>query len=388
MKIVQLISSGGYYGAENMLANLLAGLKEANEFASLWIFDNTQNSHLELAARARALGVDVIVIPCSGKLDFKTVRILRRNLRTLLPVVIHTHGYKADLYGLLASIRSGAILMATCHNWTKGSRKLRFYASVDKLVLLMFDYVVAVSKAVADELRAAGVPSARIGQIDNGVPSSENRAAMRTSAPVSELLPARQLVIGMAGRLVAEKGVSHFLYAAHETLSLFPNTRFVIAGEGPGRTSFEQEAARLGISNEVLFVGHVADMDAFYLALDIFVLPSLREGLPMSILEALAAGKAVVASRVGAIPEVIRDGETGLLFDAQDREALAEAMGRVAGDEALRRRIGHSAMKLIRDSYSAEKMTSRYRQLYQTLSGARHSPEAIVDGLPPALPPA
>lgn len=108
----------------------------------------------------------------------------------------------------------------------------------------------------------------------------------------------------------------------------------------------------------------------------------------MSILEALAAGKAVVASRVGAIPDVIRDGETGLLFDAQDKAALAEAMARVAGDGALRIRLGRSAAKLIRDSYSAEKMTSRYRQLYQVLCGAGHTPEALADGLPPAIPPA
>lgn len=387
MKIVHLISSGGFYGAENMLHNLLAGLRELSADVSLCVFSNQDGSIPEIASRSAELGIDVTLIPCNGRFDLHSVRQLRRILVCAGIDVLHTHGYKADLYGFLATRSTGIRIVATCHNWTHGSRALSVYAMLDKFCLRAFDSVVAVSAQVANELRQSGVPLDRLRQIANGV--AVPGAAVRTVAADSacaklvdspgetakiwleDELEKEFVTVAVASRLVADKGISEFLYAAREGLTVCPAARFTVAGDGPDRERFEAEAAALGISHAVTFPGFVADMAALYRSIDLFVLPSLREGLPMSLLEAMAAGKAVIATRVGAIPDVIEDNQTGLLVEPGDREALAEAMKQLLRNRMLREALGVKARHTIHRSWSAEAMSSKYLALYNGIDRGR-----------------
>ena len=171
------------------------------------------------------------------------------------------------------------------------------------------------------------------------------------------------LTIGMAARLVEEKGISDLLKAV-AAIKHGPHIRLVIAGDGPLRQSFEQQAATLGISACVTFLGFVADMQSFYASLDIFALPSLREGLPMCVLEAMAVRKAVIATRVGAISTVIVDDESGLLIPPADASVLEAALSRLINDADLRARLGRNARTVIETSYSAAIMTRHYLAMY------------------------
>lgn len=370
-KIAQLISSGGFYGAENMLANLLEGLRDLEADIVLYVIDNAHNSHIEIAARAEACGIPVMIIPCKGRFDTLAAKALRNSLLASGISVLHTHGYKADLYGYWAARSADITLVSTCHNWTKASLALRLYCMLDKLALRGFERVVAVSPQVEEELLRSGLRATRLRRIANGVATSMPRAQLPTSN-------SRDVVtIGMATRLVEEKGVADLLQAASQLRNLSHRLRFVIAGDGPLREDFEAQASALGVAEGITFLGFVPDMRSFYASLDIFVLPSLREGLPMSVLEALAAGRPVIASRVGAIPDVVLHEWSGLLIEPGDTSALVSALKRLIEDPSLRTRLGENARLHIEESHSALAMSKLYLGLYRDVRRQRPPEDAL-----------
>jgi len=358
--IIHLISSGGFYGAENMLLTLLEHSLKRHVDVSLCTLGGSSDGISELAHRARLLGIAVTHIACAGRFDITAVRRISQHLRGSTATILHTHGYKADILGYLATIGTSCSIIATCHNWTKASRALTLYSVLDKLALSIFDLVVAVSPKVADELLRGGISPSRLSTIANGVRLSEGNIAL--------LQPqVHMLTVGMATRLVDDKGIGDLLQAAGVILQQQRNVRFLIAGDGHLRSDFEQQVNALGISASVSFLGFVKDMRSFYCSLDIFVLPSLREGLPMSILEAMALGKPVIATRVGAIPDVIVDDESGLLIEPEDVAGLQAKLLHLIQHDALRSRLGNGARLVIESRYSATIMADAYLERYRSL---------------------
>jgi glycosyltransferase involved in cell wall biosynthesis len=178
----------------------------------------------------------------------------------------------------------------------------------------------------------------------------------------------------MVGRLVKEKGCEYFLRAAADVLSRFPGTRFLLVGEGPERASLEQLARelKLRIGQNIDFWGHRDDMPSVYASLDICVLPSFAEGMPMTILEAMAGGKPVIATSVGEIPRLVNPGVNGLLVSPGKLDELSAAITRLLGDTNLRRRMGENGRQKARKSFSADGMAQSYWALYhQILAGKR-----------------
>jgi glycosyltransferase involved in cell wall biosynthesis len=165
--------------------------------------------------------------------------------------------------------------------------------------------------------------------------------------------------------LAPEKGLSFFLKAARGVLSQFPDTTFVLVGEGPERSALESLAETLNIKEKVLFTGAQREMPAVYASLDIFVLPSISEGMPLALLEAMAAGKSVVASRVGAIPSVITSGEHGLLVEPGNVVDLQGAILQYLRDPTLASKMGRNAAEHMSASFSVQRMASEYLAIYQ-----------------------
>jgi glycosyltransferase involved in cell wall biosynthesis len=145
--------------------------------------------------------------------------------------------------------------------------------------------------------------------------------------------------------------------------------KVVIVGEGPDRNEIEGMIQRLGLQANLILAGQHSDMPAIYAAMDVFVLPSLNEGLPMTILEAMAASKPVIATRVGAVPKVIQDGETGLLVDPGDTDGLRDALARLLIDSDLCCRIGAAGHDWVGRNYTSEAMALKYRQMYDDVLG-------------------
>jgi glycosyltransferase involved in cell wall biosynthesis len=367
VKILQLISSGGYYGAENMLLNLCASQQNAGCENSLMLFYNVHAPNVEFYERARRRGLSVRMVHCQGRADWRAVRQIEACIDEDGIELLHTHGYKADLYGYVAARRSGKPIVATCHNWLGGTATLGIYNHLDRVALKRFHGLAAVSDSVAQRLLDSGVSPKKIRTIANGI----DVQAFERANPLPMLnFEKNKVVVGMVARLDLQKGFKYLLRAARELCRTLPGLKVVIVGEGPDRKAIEDMIQRFGLQTNVILAGQYSDMPGIYAAMDIFVLPSLNEGLPMTILEAMAASKPVIATRVGAIPKVIKDGHTGLLVDPGDVDGLRDALARLLTNSDLCHRIGAAGNDWVSRNYTSEAMALKYRQMYDEVLSA------------------
>lgn len=360
MNILQLISSGGFYGAEAMVLHLSRALRDKGHRVQLGVFVNRRNPNDEIAKRARDLQFEVITLPCNGKLDISTVKQIRSYSEQNQVEVLHSHGYKSNLYALAANCLTRRALVSTCHNWTDQTSALRLYSTIDRMGLRFFDKVICVSEEVRTKLLRSGVPDQKAEVILNGIPVSDfaNNGNRKTE---------EEPVIGMVGRLVDAKGFQLVLQSAPAILRRFPKARFVLVGEGPQREKWTRLVGELGIASRVAFVGAQTDMPRVYQNMSIFVLPSFNEGMPMTVLEAMAAGVPVVATKVGSIPQVIQHERTGLLIEKCDTNGVQSAIERLLGEPEFGLALGRRARSFVENQASAEKTADQYICHYQDL---------------------
>lgn len=381
VKILQLISSEGKYGAETMLLCLVKSLALLGHENVIGVFRNSHCPHTEVAEAARLEGLKVEIIPCDGKIDRRAVDVIRHCLQIHSIDLVHTHGYKANFYGYLAARGKGVPAVATYHlDWPDRGLALRLYHLFDRLVVRRFGKIAAVSEAVARSLRRSGVPSAKIVTIDNGIdlsPFAQARPILQ-----EEISERPDALIGLVGRLTPQKGCEYFLRAAQRVLIDFPRTLFVLVGEGPDRRKLEELVRDLNIAERVIFAGHREDMPGVYASLDILVLPSINEGLPMTLIEAMAAARPVIATPVGAIPKLIIPEQTGLLVNPRDPVGLAAALGRLISNPDLRHRLGRDGQVWVMRRFSAEAMAQQYAEIYQEVDAelmpGLHTRAAVV----------
>ncbi len=372
MRILHLISSGGLYGAETMVVALSKWLQENGHAGIVGVFDNLHSPNTQVADHARSAGVPVEIIPCKGRMDPRAVMRLRGVIRNQGIDAVHAHGYKADIYGYAATRGLRKPIVSTCHTWYDNDLSAYLYGVLDRQILRRFNMVVGVSEAVMASLRAAGVPERKITIINNGIDLSIYESGTATLR--HELGTERKIICAVA-RLAPEKGIEYLLRAAALVLQQQPEVLFVMVGDGPDRERLEKLSQELGINKSVIFTGVRLDMPGVYASLDLLVQPSLKEGLPMTLLEALAARRAVVATRVGAVPRVILHEETGLLIEPADAPVIAQAVLRLLADENLRWRLGTAGHARVRDHFSVETMAKTYLQLYRSVNGEDVSSE-------------
>jgi glycosyltransferase involved in cell wall biosynthesis len=277
--------------------------------------------------------------------------------------VVHAHGYKADIYAYIALRASGVSLVSTCHNWLDDDRKTSFYGILDRLILRGYARVVAVSEDVRQRLLKSGVRADKVSMIRNGI---DLRPFDRAPAAVRHKLGwDAHRIVGFVGRLSREKGPDIFLHAAARVLAQCPDTKFVLAGDGPDRAELDSLVDKLGIRDPVRMLGRCDDMPALYASLDIMVSASRREGLPIAILEGMASRLPMVATTVGEVPTVIQDGRTGMLVPVEEPELLAAAIIELLRNPAKREQLGSAARQLVEDDFSAERMTADYLRVYE-----------------------
>jgi glycosyltransferase involved in cell wall biosynthesis len=363
MRILQLISSSGFFGAENMILSLMKGLSLLQCHVALASLLTPAQGSGDLSHQARQLNFQSFEIPCGGKLDLRSIFELRRIATCGDYDIIHSHGYKADLYSRFALDRIRYVKIATVHNWPTKTLKMRAYASLDKFALRSFTRIVAVSDAVAQELVQSGVSFHKITLIENGVdPAAFRNGTNRVRA---ELNLQSSPVIGYVGRLAPEKGIDVLLNSIPGIVKHCPDAQVILVGDGPMCNQLAELAQTLGIDSSVKFLGVRRDMADLYRTMDILVLPSRDEGLPMTILEALAAGKAVVASSVGQIPRVIHNYETGLLVQPGSRQQLTDAIVKLLRSPQLIDKLSLQGQQLVNREFTAEMMARKYLEQYR-----------------------
>jgi glycosyltransferase involved in cell wall biosynthesis len=365
MTALHLISSSGYYGAENMLVTLAAGLPKVGCRTVVGVFRNSGAVHLEVADQAKLRGISVEIVPCDGRWDRKTVDHIRRILSERHVQVVHTHGYKADVIGCAAVWPKRAALVATCHNWPDRRLSMRAYAALDRVILRRFDAVAAASEPVAEILRGWGIRQAQA--LPNGVDMDSFDAARPT---IRNLIPEGcDRLIGFVGRMVPDKGGELLLRCVRTVAEKHPRAAFAFVGDGPCRADWEALARQLGVSQRVVFTGFRKDMPGVYWSFDALVLPSLIEATPMCLLEGMACRVPVVATRVGSVPKIVLPGVTGLLVEPGDQAGLSAALCRLLRDPLLARRLGEQGRAHVARCYSSELSVSAYARLYDRALG-------------------
>ena len=363
MRVLQLISSAGYYGAENVVVNLATALRELGCMPVVGAFHQPGAVEPDILRFARERGLETWSFPCSGKLDRGSVPVLRRQLGRF--DVLHTHGYKANLYGWLASRGLGVGPVATCHNWPNRKGALAVYAALDRLILRRFPKVFAVSPGVLELLGHFGIRPPQAEVINNGIDTARFRADVPDLR--GEFGLAGKLVVGTVTRLAPGKGLELLIESFAALADRRPEARLLIAGAGPLDQALRTQAAATTCADRILFTGARADMPSLYATLDVFALASFDEGMPMTVLESMSAGRAVVATSVGAIPRLIRDGVNGRLIPARDRDALIAAIDTLAGDSTQRAAFGQSARLTIEQEFSSLAMAKQYLAHYRQL---------------------
>jgi len=250
--------------------------------------------------------------------------------------------------------------------------KARYYRALDNTTSRFNRAVVAVSEAVKKDLIEQGMEESRVVVIRNGIEIiSEDKAAgtrLRESLGIGLSDP----VAGMVGRLSPQKDYPTFLRAARRVAEAFPRARFLVAGEGPLRGELAAYARELGLEGKAVFLGHRPDIGAVVSALDVFVLSSLWEGLPLAVLEAMALGKPVVATCVPGTAEAVVEGETGFLLPLGADRALAEKTISLLRDPALRRKLGEAGRARVEREFDRERMVDEHEALYRRLFESRN----------------
>ena len=365
IRVVELLATGSSGGAQEHVYNLVTRLDRERYDVSVLALSGGPG-----VRRLERTGVSVCVLDEMS--DEEAIAAVAAHLSAVDADVVHNHMYRAEVIGTQAAWALGAsgrrrpFVVGTVHS-------SRIRSDEDRALLRQLtprmDHLVAVSRAIVRKLEDEGRVGAPISLIYNGVDLARYSELAACPTLLSEFdIPADAPIVGVVARLEPEKGHPTLLEAWPTVLRDVPDARLLIVGEGSQRELLEVQAAALGLmggaSPSVLFTGRRDDVPAVTAALDVAVLPSYREAQGLSILEAMALSRPVVASAVGGIPEMIDDGRTGLLVQPRDPAALAGALTRLLRDPLEAQRIGRAGHDLVHERFCVEQMVRAVETIY------------------------
>lgn len=364
--LTQVVYALAIGGSESLAHRLVRSLKARGDYAcSIYAVDRTG----PLAAMLAADGIPCMAFARKGRLDLRVLIGLIAQFRLNKTRLVHTHHIGQLLYGGLAARLAGARVVHTEHEFyslarPRTQRLLRGLTS-------LADRVTSVAPAVTAFLReTVGVAEAKLETIPNGVPLD----LFRSAKPIDRAALGcddDDFVIGCVARLSPEKGQAVLLEALQLLRAKYPHVRLLLIGEGEDRTRLRRLADEFGLDGAVRFLGMRSDVPELIASCDLVALPSLQEGSPLALVEALAAGRAVVATETGAIPELIRHGQTGLLVPPGNPRVLSAALGYVIDDHEMRRKLGHQGMQMVEQHFDFRVTADRYREVYESVLNGR-----------------
>jgi glycosyltransferase involved in cell wall biosynthesis len=353
-------------GAEGVLLSLLEGLDRRSWSPVLYYHETGGIAPLVCQAQQLCIPVRAIDPMPLGLKGACQSRFFANEIRRLRPSIFHANltWPLSGKYGLVAALQARVpVVLASLHAHVEIPYSAATVGQL-RLIVRFMDQYITVSHDLASRIRRTfGFPGEKIQVIHNGVHVERYNRAID---PEQRLLltgdQSRPLVLTTA-RLEKVKGIDYLIEAAVHV----PEAMFLVAGDGPQRSELERLAGQLGLSDRVIFLGFRQDVDRLLAACDIFVLPSLFEGLPLSILEAMAAGKAVVATQAGGNGEAVIHEETGLLVPPCDPEQLASAIRRLITEPGLSRRFGDAGRSRLLKEFTVGRMVENYDLIYQSL---------------------
>ncbi len=371
MRILHVIDSDGLYGAEMMLLNLMEEQRRLNLNPVLLSIADFDKGDTSLEDEAKKRLVDVIPFRMKRGYSLRSAREIVHRAHASHITVIHSHGYKGDiLIGSLPRHVRDMPMIRTQHGRTSTSKlsKIWFYEILDKLVLRNVEAIVHVNGFNAQPAGGTSHGTGHQYVVENGIPElTFDPVSAYASDPEVREFCSGGFIIGTICRLSEEKGLVYLISALSQLFAYNNNFKTVIIGEGPQKDLLLAMARDAGLSRNILITGYRKFAYHYLPKFDVFVIPSLTEGLPITLLEAMQAQVPVVASRVGGIPAVLEQGQTGILIEPKDPASLATAIRQVWSDPAAAEGMARKAREVALTRYSSRRMAEDYMRVYESV---------------------
>ncbi len=360
-KVLQLVETLDLGGMERVIATLAYSLDKAKYDVEVWCV--ARGGRIANELEHKGLKVKILnILNYHNPFDALKIIFLLRGAK---PDIVHIHGYFASTIGRIAAKLAGVpVIIVHVHStywWYK-----KRHIVVEKLLSIVTHKIICCSKAVEEFVQEyEGIKSSRTVVIYNGI--DENRFnQFKDTFVIKQVLKINpsDMVVGIVASLTPQKGHIYFLEAASKVLETFAQITFLIVGDGILRKELEQKVNDLNIVSHVIFTGKRDDVPDLLSIMDMVVLSSkIREGMPISIIEAMACSKPVVATNIGGVPEVVKDGETGLLVPAKSSFALASAITRLLKDKEYAVALGEAGKKRV-EQFSSKIMAEKIEEIY------------------------
>jgi len=356
-------------GAERVIADIVEGLDRKRFEARVWCLTRggeTADELLEKGVEVRILGI------WSYHNPLNIIR-LSRLLKKEKPDIVHTHGYFASVIGRLAAKKAGLPIIITHVHSTYWEYKKR-HLLIERYLSRCTHRIICCSEAVKNFVTGhEKIKEDKTVVIYNGVDEERFLPVQDPWPPRARLgIDRESPVVGTVSSLTPHKGQKYLIQAAAKIREKYPATRFLIVGDGPLRRSLEEQALELSLQSSLIFTGARRDIPDLLSLMDIFVLPSSsREGLGIAIIEAMAMEKPTVATDIGGIPEVVQDGETGLLVRPGDSAALAKAIIELIDNPDRAKAMGKKGRNRFAQKFTRKTMLSKIEDLYLSLAGPK-----------------
>ena len=361
IRVLHVVSGDLWAGAEVMVYNLLRNLRKQRQFDIYTFLLNEGRLSREL----RNLGIRVCVVE-ENRHSFQNIGYkLYILIRRIRPHVVHSHRYKENILSFLATrLLKGNKLVTTQHGLPEifsGAKKQRSVTRLNYSIMkIAFDKVVCVSNEIKERfINGNGFDPALLAVVHNGISLNPPKNDPKMGSG--------EFCIGSAGRLFPVKDYQLFVEIAHRVIKVKNNVRFLLAGEGPEMSALKMLVGQYKLGDRFEFLGHLDNMSDFYNRLNLYLNTSIHEGVPMSVLEAMAHGIPVVAPAVGGLREIVEHGQNGYLIDSRVPEDYAAVCLDIMGDEHLHQRLSAAARQRVNDFFTADQMAKNYCKLYREL---------------------
>lgn len=370
IRVLYLIGGGEFGGAEQHLVGLIDHMEHKAYHPQVAVFYEG-----EFSRRVRALGIPVTVLNASSQAPLSGLTSVQELLQDWRPHILHTHGVRANLVGRIANHREGhpAKSVTTVHSnlsldypvaW-----KRMLFGAFEHLTWPYVDHFILVSGAMKKEFLKQGMPEKKLSVIHNAIELPDKEQPHVPQTDLRELLEVGPdvTIIGTVARLHAVKGHTYLLKAIQKVVQERQDVVFPWFGDGDLYEELKSEAEALGVAQYVKFVGFRKDVSDLLPQLDVFVLPSLSEGLSLSILEALAVGVPVISTAVGGTPEVITTGVDGILVPPADPHALYQSICLLVKDKSRREELAATGKDMVYQRYTLERLVRETTDVYKKM---------------------
>ncbi len=375
IRVLFVIDGLEYGGGERGFAQVAAGLRDRFEVSVASMSGGTFEHEL------RQFGIKIYPVDMSRQLSLKPVRQIKEIIRNNKIDLVHSQGARTDFFARIAvrmqkpRIRIVSTIQMPVEGYDVGALRKGVYRFFDRFSERYVDRFVTVSEVLKKTLiEKHKIPEGKVVKIYNGIeiekyrPNGKEVRSQKSEVRREFGLAKDAPVIGAIGRMVWQKGFEYLIESIPTIIETLPQSKILIVGDGPPlRERLEALSKELGVRDNVIFAGFRNDIKEILSAVDLLVVPSLLEGFPMIILEAMAMAKPIVATNIDGITEQITDGVNGILIPPKDPSALAKSVVRVLNDKELARTMGLAAREKVKQEFSVEKMVAKTEKIYLSL---------------------